>query len=158
MNKYLLVIDLQREFVKDRQGEKVYQKCLNYIARMRDGYTAVIAAVYINKDNPNMQRYLDYTDVQRPEMLDFIPDAQHYHSGYSIKEYPYVQRTDMVDIIGFDTDACVLSAAFDIFNMGVGMHLLMDGIWSSGGKKAHEAGLFVMRRQFGSAVDETTKL
>lgn len=152
MAKYLLVVDVQREFVKDKIGEKVYSKCLNYIAEHHNEYTAIIAAVYINKDNPNMQRLLNWDECKRIELLDFVPDIQIEHSGYSIKDYPYVQKTDTIDIIGFDTDACVLSACFHIFDLGCGMNILTELMWSSGGKKMHEAGLTVMKRQFGKAV------
>lgn len=154
MARYLLVVDVQKEFVKDKQGAKIYEKCLSYIESMRDTYTAVVAAVYLNKDNPNMQRLLGWDDCKNIKVLDFIPDAQFVHSGYSIKEYPYVTRTDTVDIIGFDTDACVLSACFHIFDMGCDMNILTEFMWSSGGKKMHEAGLAIMRRQFGKAVVE----
>lgn len=152
MAKYLLVVDVQKEFVKDKQGMKIYQKCLDYIAMAHDNYNAVIAAVYVNRDNPNMQRLVEWDECKQIDMLEFIPDAQFVHSGYSIKEYPYVQRTDTVDIIGFDTDACVLSACFHVFDLGCDMHILTNLMWSSGGKKMHEAGLAIMHRQFGKAV------
>lgn len=159
MNRYLLVVDLQREFVKDRVGEKVYNDCLKYIGEMGDQYTAVIACVYKqDKDFVNMDRMLKWHELQEPERLDFVPDSLYYHAGYSIKEYPYLTKFDVVDIIGFDTDACVLSACFDIFNIGCGMRIIEAGLWSSGGKKMHEAGLLIMQRQFGSALDRKTVL
>ena len=150
--KYLLVVDLQKEFVKDKQGKKIYDSCLDYIATRGRDYNAVLAAVYVNKDNYNMKRLLGWTEMERPQSLEFVPDASFSHSGYSIKEYPSVTPMDQIDIIGFDTDACVLSAAFDIFNIGCNMRILTNLCWSSGGKKMHEAGLTIMRRQFGSAV------
>ena len=150
--RYLLVVDLQKEFVKDKQGQKVYDKCLQYIADNEKKYTAVIAAMYINKDNVNMNRLLKWNELKQPKALDFTPNSIYRHSGYSITEYPKVIPTDTIDIIGFDTDACVLSAAFDVFNLGCDMNIYTDLCWSSGGKKMHEAGVVIMKRQFGSAV------
>lgn len=150
--RYLMVIDLQKEFVKDKKGREIYNNCLEYIERERDNYNGVLAAVYINKNNPNMKRLVKWEECKKIDNLDFIPDAVYYHSGYSIKEYPRVEYGDTIDILGFDTDACVLSACFHIFDMGCNMNVLSDLCWSSGGKKMHETGLTVMRRQFGSAV------
>lgn len=160
MSKYLLVVDVQREFVKDKTGEKVYQKCLDYIASAHNaGYTAVIAAVYKQSDNfVNMDRLLSWNDVKEPMALDFVPDAMFCHAGYSIKEYPSVTAVDMIDIIGFDTDACVLSAAFDVFNIGCNMRILSNLCWSSGGAKLHKAALMIMERQFGEALDTVTDI
>ena len=150
--KYLLVVDLQKEFVRDRQGQKVYDKCLQFIEDHRHEYQAVLACVYINQGNPNMNRLVGWNEVKNPASLDFVPDATYMHAGYSIKEYPYVKPSDTIDIIGFDTDACVLCAAFDVFNLGCDMRILAEYCWSSGGKRMHEAGLRVMERQFGKAV------
>ena len=152
--RYLLVIDLQKEFVKDSKGKKVYQECLEYIRSNKDKYHGIVAAVYENipGDNPNMDRLLDWNECMDVLPLEFVANAAYTHSGYSIKEYPNVSQMDTIDIIGFDTDACVLSAAFDVFNLGCNMRILSDLCWSSGGAKMHKAGLLVMERQFGKAV------
>ena len=150
--KYLLVVDLQSEFVKDKQGQKIYDNCLNYIAMHHNEYNAILAAVYQNKGNVNMDRLVDWNECKTVKALDFVPDAIYYHGGYSIKEYPYVNVGDTIDIIGFDTDACVLSACFHVFDLGCNMRILSDLCWSSGGKKMHEAGLNIMKRQFKNAV------
>lgn len=150
--RYLLVVDVQKEFVKGRKGMSIYKKCLDYIATEADNYDAVLAAVYVNKNNPNMKRLLNWEECKKVDSLEFIPDAAYYHSGYSIKEYPHVHATDTIDIIGFDTDACVLSACFHVFDLGCNMNIITDLIFSSGGSRMHEAGLAVMKRQFGSAV------
>lgn len=148
----LLVVDVQKEFVKDKFGEKIYAKCIDYINAQYKSYSYILAAVYKNEDNPNMQRLVDYNECKDITPLDFVPDQVVYHSGYSITQYPCVSKVDNIDIIGFDTDACVLSAAFHVFDLGCQMRLLTDLMWSSGGKKFHEAGLTVMKRQFGKAV------
>lgn len=154
--KYLLVIDLQREFVKDQQGELIYQKCLKYINDNRIKYDSIIAAAYQNGYNVNMQRYLGYTECMKTPTIEFQPDYSYIHSGYSMPVYPQVTINDQIDIIGFDTDACVLSAAFDVFNLGCGLKILSNLCWSSGGKDCHLHGLAIMSRQFGKALDMET--
>lgn len=159
MAKYLYVVDLQREFVKDKKGQQVYDKCINYIMSYYKEYTAVLAAVYVNgKVNLNMSRLVGYEDCTNPKELEFPASWVSKHDGYSVEVYPNLSPYDTVDVIGFDTDACVLSACFDLFNIGCNLRILVDGIWSSGGKRMHEAGLTIMKRQFGKAVDEKFRL
>lgn len=150
--KVLFAVDVQPEFVKDMTGKKVYTNCIDYINQYRGEYNYVLAAVYKNENNSVLQRFVDYNECRDIAPLDFIPDKVQFHSGYSISEYPKVRNVDQVDIIGFDTDACVLSAAFHLFETGCNMRLLTNLIWSSGGEKMHKAGLAVMTRQFGKAV------
>ncbi len=154
----LFVVDLQDEFVKDGKGKKVYAADLEYINNMRSRYDAVYAAVYINKQNINMVRMVGWNEMQKKvRPMRFTPDDFWTHDGYAIQTYPF-QRTDKVDIIGFDTDACVLNACFDLFNRNVNFRILVNGCWSSGGADMHKAGLAIMRRQFRNAVDEITKI
>ena len=152
--RYLLVVDLQKEFVKDRKGKAIYDKCLKFISNRRNEYDIVIAAVYRNDSdvNSNMGRLLNWTECKDVVPLEFIPDSSYIHTGYAIKEYPYVTSNDIIDIIGFDTDACVLAAAFDVFDLGCNMRVLTELCWSSGGRRMHDAGIAIMKRQFGKAV------
>ena len=156
--KYLYVIDLQREFIKDRQGQKIYDNCLKYIANSFRKYDAIVAAVYYNDGNVNMLDKVKWDKMQDDiAPLDFSADKQLFHSGYAPTEYPF-KPGDIVDVIGFDTDACVLNECFDLFNKNIDFRILVNGCWSSGGKHMHKAGLLVMRRQFNKAVDEKTQL
>lgn len=156
--KYLYVVDLQTEFVKDKRGQQIYNNCINFIRSNRNNYDAIYAAVYKNRDNVNMNRYVGWNEMQKSiDALDFVPDDFWYHSGYAIDSYPF-KATDKVDVIGFDTDACVLNACFDLFNLNVQFRVLVSGCWSSGGASMHKAGLEVMKRQFRNAVDERFKV
>jgi nicotinamidase-related amidase len=155
----LLVVDLQREFVKDEKGMEVYKRCVEYINTCRHLYTqGVWAAVYKNTDSRNMFRLTRWDEMQEIRKMDFKPDKMFAHSGYSA--IPKMQFPDNVpiDVIGFDTDACVLSHCFDLFNMDKQFRILADGVWSSGGKAMHDAGLLCMKRQFNRALDTATQL
>ena len=155
--EYVLAVDVQREFAKGFEGKAVYNKCIEFLRKASIHYT-VIAPIYQNKTNPNMHRLVGWNEMTQIEALDFRPDYFYVHSGYSIKEYPAFNPNDIVYVIGADTDACVLSACFDLFNLGVNFRIIVDGCWSSGGRAMHAAGLKVMERQFRKAVDKDTKL
>lgn len=157
--KILLVVDLQIEFVKDPHGKMIYEKCLNFINTNRTRYDKVYAAYYRNQGNENMLRYVRWNEMSETiQPLDFQADRLFPHSGYAVTEYPFEPGSDFVDVIGFDTDACVMNACFDLFNRNIAFRILADGCWSSGGEKYHQIGLEVMRRQFRDALDEETAI
>ena len=152
--RYLYVIDLQHDFVKGADGRYVYTKCLEFINSHGADYDAIIAPVFIQNptENINFARFIDYDGCKVYTPLEFAPDKIIYHSGYT----GYVNAlnvNDQVDIIGFDTDACVLSTCFDLFNHNVNFRILSEYCYSSGGKNAHRAGLAIMKRQFGKALN-----
>ena len=151
--KYLLVVDLQQDFVKDAKGKAVYTKCLDFISKHTMDYHAIIAPVFVQNldENINFARFVDYDGCLEYTPLDFTPDKVVYHSGYSGYSSDF-KIDDNVDVIGFDTDACVLSTCFDLFNHNVNFNILTDYCYSSGGAEMHKVGLTVMKRQFGKAV------
>ena len=155
---YLLVVDLQPEFVKDSPGKLVYQRCLDYINYCGSNYDEVIAAVYKNTDSKNMHALVRWDEMQKIQKIEFKPTKMYVHSGYSIGNRLNFNEHTKVDVIGFDTDACVLSTCFDLFNMDTNFRILANGCWSSGGVEMHEHGLAIMRRQFNRALDTETLL
>lgn len=154
----LFVIDLQREFVKDRRGQAVYDKLLEFIRKSRLEYDSIYAAVYKNGRNKNMSCILQWNEMRDIVPLDFRADKYFVHSGYYPNDVKIFSKDDKVTIVGFDTDACVLSACFALWNDDIPIKILANGCYSSGGKKMHEAGLDIMLRQFGKALDVKTSI
>ena len=150
--RILLVVDLQQEFVSGLEGKRRYQDALKYIHANQNNYGYILASCYINKDNVNMQRLVRWDECKNIAPLDFIPDRVYMHSGYAPLDFPKFELTDQIDVIGFDTDACVLAHCFRLFDMQVNFTVLSKYCWSSGGKSMHEAGLSVMKRQFRGAI------
>lgn len=155
---YLLAVDVQKEFAKGMAGKAAYNRMLNYIKKAQLTYDAVYAAIYQNTGNKNMIRLVHWDEMHQVDSLEFRPDEFWTHGGYSILKYPWFTQNDMVTVIGFDTDACVLSTCFDLFNNDINFRVIADGCFSSGGKAMHRCGLEIMDRQFKNAVDYTTKL
>ena len=154
----LLVIDLQREFVKDQVGLEVYKRCVQYINTCGHLYSQILAPIYRNGELRNMHMLTHWDEMQEIKKLDFKPNKLYLHSGYSAISDMKIPANTQVDVIGFDTDACVLSHCFDLFNHDIPFKVLVDGCWSSGGAEMHEAGLKCMQRQFNRAVDTVSKL
>lgn len=155
---YLLVVGVQKEFVRDDTCKVVYKRCVDYINACGANYTSVIAAVYKNTSSRNMHSLVHWDEMKTLKKLDFRPNKMYLHSGYSVGDRLKFEDNSMVDVIGFDTDACVLSTCFDVFNMDVNFRILASGCWSSGGEAMHEHGLAIMKQQFDRALDTTTNL
>lgn len=152
--KYLLVVDLQKEFIKDGASRNIYERCLDYIKHSKDNYMSTIALVFENDTdkNINFERYLGYSDCKNPLPIDFEADRILKHRGYSIEDSFKINKDDEFDVIGFDTDACVLATCFKLFDSGCRFNVLKDYCWSSGGLEIHNVALRIMERQFGSVV------
>lgn len=151
--KYLVAVDIQPAFVTLPIGEKIYNNCLKYIAEHRNDFDKVIAIIYENDgSNPNMERLTYYSGCKTPQEVAFKADKIIKHAGYFNFKLLHFKPEDEVVIIGFDTDVCVLSTAFNVFDMGCKFRVLKDLCWSSGGKIMHLTGLAVMERNFGIAV------
>lgn len=151
--KYLVVVDLQEAFITYPIGAKIHRDCLAYIEQHRKNYDAVIALIYENNgSNLNVERLLHYNACKQPQKVSFIADKIIKHAGYVNTSLLDLKSEDEVDIIGFDTDACVLSTAFSVFDIGCNFRILKDLCWSSGGKIMHYTGLAIMERNFGDAV------
>ena len=155
----LLAVDLQREFATDEKGIEVYKRCVEYINTCRHLYThGVWAAVYQNGESRNMHLLTRWSDMQKIRKMDFKPDKMFLHSGYSAVDKMTFPDHVPIDVIGLDTDACVLAHCFAMFDRDIRFRVIVDGVYSSGGKDMHEAGLACMKRQFNKAVDEVTRL
>lgn len=151
--RYLVVVDLQKEFIKDGYSTNIYNNCINYINHNRGEYDKVIALVFRNNpiENPNFCDSLGYFKCIKPKALEFDADYIIQHCGYGSYDLE-VRKDDSYDVIGFDTDACVLATCFRIFDCGGKLSILKDYCWSSGGATMHDAGLSIIKRQFGTCV------
>ena len=154
----LLIVDCQKEFVKDRTGLKIYNSILNYLRAHRVDYDEVWTTVYKNGQNVNMARLLNWEQMLKVENLDYRADKYFLHSGYAPITMDTLSQNDRVTVVGFDTDACVLATCFDLWDKQVNLRILANGCYSSGGSKMHNAGLSIMKRQFGKALDTVTRL
>lgn len=151
--KYLVAVDIQQAFVKTPEAVNIYHRCIDYVLNHRDEYDKVIAVLYEDDgSNPNMDRLLAYNECKTEQKAPFNADEIVKHAGYFNCKLLKFNPEDEVHILGFDTDACVLATAFNVFDMGCDFKVFTDLCWSSGGKIMHLTGLEVMKRNFGKAV------
>lgn len=146
--KILLVIDLQREFGR---GER-YEEILQFVKSTKD-YTKIIGTVFMNVPNSPFVKYLGYEDcMDSLQPLDYEPDEILFKSGYGISDYSKLNKNCRYDIVGYNTDACILKIALDLFDRGYDFRVLGNYCYTSEGEEIHESALKILKGIIGSAL------
>lgn len=144
--KALLVIDLQKQF----KGEG-YDKCLEYIREHREDYDMVIATLFENnrRVNGNFVKKLKWRGCRDVSFgnLEFKADQIYPKYGYGLHRDVF-SKTDKVDVIGCETDACVLATCFNLWDDGVDFNVLWDYVYTSADIDEDELRK-IYRRNFG---------
>ncbi len=147
--RVLLAVDLQREF-DDGLGN--FERICAF-ARARKGYDRVIATRCRNGPESPFVRYDNWYDCQGEILpLEFEADLVLDKYAYGLPDYSVLDRKDHYDIIGFNTDACVLKVALDLFDRGYDISVLTEYCFSSEGEEDHRYGVKLLRRLMSRAV------
>ena len=93
-----------------------------------------------------------YDCIDKVEDLEFCPDVVIEKYGYGLSDYACLNKADNYDIIGFNTDACVLKIALDLFDKGYNFRVLTDYCYSSEGLDHHLNGVELLKRLISKAV------
>lgn len=163
MKKILLVIDLQKEF-KDQNG--MYEKIVDYCKKHRDDYDIILPTLFCNNYdiNANFKDKLNWTGCENVTSyslaiypknnvnLDMICYEDKY--GYASKQIFKVadKNKDVIDIVGCDSDACVLATAFRLWDEGYNFRILTDYIYTTTKEYSNENIIKLMKRNFGECV------
>lgn len=150
----LIIVDLQREFIGQNQ---------DYISKVKDLAESwpndqVYWMRYLNHPDSMFVRYLDWVEaIETPETslikwdgIEHTHIIDHYGYGIPQDELTVFKAKNRGAVIcGADTDACVMSTMFNLWDNDIKPTLLSDYCLSSGGKEYHELALKLMTRQFG---------
>ena len=150
--KYLLVIDVQKEF-KDKNGR--YEKCLKYIKE--SNYDGVFG-VFFKNENENFEKHLNYTDCKdaSEKSIEYKALRIIEKNGYSMFNsmlFSKNDKNDTVDIIGCDAEGCVMANAFVLWDMGINFNLLTEYIYTTSDFSLEET-FKRMKYLFGDCVKE----
>ena len=154
--KILFVVDLQKQF-KDENGK--YDKCLKFIEENKDNYDSIVATVFTQDlygvRNPNFVRNLNYTDCAKSskEDLEFYDKSTRvvFKNGYGVPSVCFADNDDIIDVIGCDTDACLLACCFQLWDTHKNFRVLTDYIYSVGDVDGDYA-LRLLKRNFGKCI------
>lgn len=148
--KVLLVIDLQKEFYS---AEK-YEKVLNFIQSSKNEYDMILATIFKNYiDKNNFKEKLDWYDCKNTslESIEFSPDEVIFKNTYGLN-YSNLNKKYHYDIVGCDSDACIMATAFNLFDAGYDFSILSEYIYTSTNRFENETVIKMMKRNFGKCV------
>ena len=149
--KILLVVDLQEEF-RDADGQ--FERILDFVKRAKKtgGYEKVIATKCLNREDCAFMRYEAWDDcLQGAKPLPFVPDEVLEKYSYGLPDYGLLDPNAHYDIVGFNTEACVLKIALDLFDRNFDFCLLGEYCYSSEGREHHARGLAVAEALLGTS-------
>ncbi len=148
MKNILLAVDVQPEFA-DKDGQ--YQRILDFIKNSE--YEEIVATQCVNETGSPWIKYQNWRkllDGAKP--LEFKYDRIYEKKGYGLDDYSVLDKNAHYDIVGFNTGACVLKVALDLFDRGYDFNVLTSYCYSDSGAEHHEKGLWTLRNLLGSAV------
>ena len=165
MSRILLIIDLQKEF-KDQYG--MYEKTVNYCTKHYDEYDIVLPTLFCNNYdiNANFRDKLNWTGCENvtSNSLAIYPknslnsnivcfESKHGYASKQIFEVADKDK-DVIDIVGCDSDACVLATAFKLWDAGYNFRILTDYIYTTAEEYSNEDIIKILKRNFGKCIIE----
>ena len=158
----LIVIDLQKQFA-DRTGE--YERCLEFIEENKNKYDKIIGTVFSqnseNKYNPNYSKHFQWDDCLNcsENDLEYVTENVKVikKTGYgSIELIDFLtknySKTDNIEIIGCDLDACVAAICFQLWDEGFENFKVLTNFCYSTSKFPKQDLVKVLRRNFGNCI------
>lgn len=165
MSKYLLVIDLQKQF-KDKGGE--YERCLQFIKEHGHEYDWVFATVFRQspKENANYIQHLNWKGClpeqdEDDNIVSLVKNWLEFKPPLAIRKCGYGHDClnqlffddDEIHIIGCDLDACVMAICFNLWDAGfTNFKVLTEYCYTTAKDFTKEDVIKIMRRNFGDCI------
>ena len=158
----LLFIDIQEEFLNEFT-KPCLKRIIDFNKNKKNLYDFRIATIFENDDNSPFRSHkvikdkkivplYDKNTNSDQEFEDFVYESDlivkknTYSVPDSLISYLHDHDIKNVHIVGFDSDACVLSTMFKLFDAGISVSVISDLCASSGGHDIHLSAVTIMRR------------
>lgn len=150
----LIVIDIQKEFYKETD----YEKVLKYVEENQNKYDLIIGTFFVNYEGSNFEKALDYS-----KCLDSNFESIEYKFNYCIPKYSYglditelkarkITEKDSINIIGCDIESCIMATAFNLFDKNYSFKILSDYIYTTSKTFSKEDAMKILKRNFGNFI------
>ena len=168
MARPLLIVDVQNGFIND-----FTHHIPDRVARLIDtqAFEPLLFTRFVNAPGSPYQRLLEWHDSAEPPDTELVPELERFVAEGNV----YVKRglagmpqaladrltrdgIEEIDVVGIDTDMCVLKIALDLFDAGIEPVVLVDCCASTAGLQAHLAGLAILSRNIGPYQLRLTEL
>ena len=162
MKNVLIIVDLQKQFADENKIS--YNKCLKFIEDNEKNYTQIVATIFKqNEDNINYKSHLNWNGCIDATIDDLEFDTNNkkilYKNNYGTFNASFLQQhlqcepDDIIDIIGCDSDACVLALCFSLWDNGyTNFRVLTDYVYTTANDFDNEFVIKLMRRNFGDCI------
>ncbi len=132
MNKFLLVIDVQKDFINENTKPILLkiEKLVN-----SNQFKNIAFTRFINDVNSLWYKNLNYKGCLTKEQQQIAIDTKNYkifdkkiYSSLNdeLKRYLIENNIDEIYLCGFDTDACISKTALDLFENNYNVYVLKD--------------------------------
>lgn len=156
----LLVVDLQKGILAGDEMQALPRRVRDYIAAHGGRYRGVFFSVFRNEPESLFSTRQDYQgcmgspDIDvADELLDFTHETNtFYRAGFSAFADPTLlealrrQRISELDVVGVDTDVCVLATVLDAFQHRIMPTVIPELCASSSGLEAHKGAIEFIAR------------
>lgn len=154
-NKALLIIDVQNGFINEYT-----EKIPNLVEKLQYDYEYVWAVRLVYLENSpfiTIRKFSGFEKIDKPTDLAFIPLPRtklFVKQGYSAVTPEFIEdlqsnNINQVNLVGVDTDQCVLATALALFDIGIRPIVLADYCASTAGSEMNDIGLKLLRRAIG---------
>ena len=156
MNKLLLIIDVQQDFINENTKEYV-DKIESLIKIQKFNYIAFTK--FINSEESTWYKEFNYHGCLTEEGQKIVINTENYkvfekkiYSALTNEFKEYLNRNNITEVYlcGFDTDACILKTALDLFENNSKVFVLKDYCMSSAGENVHDYAIDSLKRLIGN--------
>ena len=155
MNRLLLIIDVQNDFINENT-----KNTLTKIKELVDlnKYDLTAFTRFINDKNSIWYKKLNYKGCMTKNGQSIAIDTKNnrvfdkkIYTAVNNELKNYIQENDISEIYlcGFDTDACVQKTAIDLFEQNYDVYVLKDYCMSHVGKEIHDLYITNLSRLIG---------
>lgn len=154
-NVLLLVIDCQKAFINE--FTEPYIEKIEYLINSKK-YKDIAFTKYINTEDSVFYTSLEYKKCLNEEDRKIIIDTKNYkvfdkmiYTALNDELEQYIKENEIEEIhlCGFDTEACVLKTALDLFENNYNVKVLADYTMSNSGIEYHNWALNILRKLIG---------
>lgn len=156
----LLVMDLQKGILACDVTQALPVRVRDHIASIGEHYCAVFFSVFKNEPESLFYTRHGYQGCVGPpdtDVADQLADLAHesnvfYRAGFSAFANPELlaalrkYRISELDVVGVDTDVCVLATVLDAFQHGIMPAVIPELCASSSGPEAHQSAIEFITR------------
>lgn len=155
MKKLLLVIDVQRDFINQNTS-----KTLDNLKKLIDlkKYDLVAFTRFINDKSNILYKKLNYKGCMTAKQQEIVIHTVNYKIfdkrvytavNSELKQFIEKNKIDEIYLCGFDTDACILKTALDLFENNYCVKIIENCCMSSYGKEVHQNAINILKKLIG---------